>query len=68
MAHDNECATIGEHLLEGGQGTADAGVVSDYSVLVERYIEVHAYDDLLAFKLAVVNCHNCNVFRDFVNV
>ena len=34
VAHDDECAAVCKHFLEGGQCATDAGVIGDFSVLV----------------------------------
>ena len=55
VGHDDEGTTFCEHLLEGGHGPADAGVVRDLEVFVEGNIEVYAYDGLFAFEIVLVN-------------
>ena len=65
MAHDDAGTTIGQNLLQCGQSAADAGVVSDVTILVQGYIEIHADDCLFASKFVLVDSHN-NVFNKFV--
>ena len=57
MRHDDEAAAIFEDFLEGGQCTADTGVVGDVTVFVQGHIEVNAYDGFLAGKLVIVYFH-----------
>ena len=53
------CTTIGQHLLQGGERTADTGVVSDFTLFVQGYIEVYTHDCLLTGKVKIVNVlHN----------
>ena len=47
VAHDDERAAVGEDLFEGGEGTADAGVVGDVAIFVEGHVEVNADDGFL---------------------
>jgi len=58
VRHDDGGATVGQDLLQGGQGTADAGVVSDVAILIEGYVEVYTYDCLLTGKVEFVDCHH----------
>ena len=55
VRHDDEGTTFGEHLLEGGHGTADTGVIGDFEILVQGNVEVYAYDGFLAFEVVLVN-------------
>ena len=58
VAHDDECATLGQHLLQRRQCTANAGVVGNFTVFIKRHIEVHADDHFLAFEIASFDSHN----------
>ena len=49
-------------MLEGGECTANAGVVGNFTVLVQGYIEIHTNDGLLASKIVTVDSHNVFVF------
>ena len=57
VAHHDECTTVGQHLLKGGQGTANTGVVSYVSVLVQGHVEVNAYNCLLTGKIEICDFH-----------
>ena len=59
VRHDDSCTTISQNLLQCGQGTADAGVVCDLTILIKGYVEVYTYDCLLTGKVKFVDCHNC---------
>ena len=58
VAHDDKRTAVGKHLLEGGERTADAGVVGDVTILVEGHIEVHTYDGFPACEVASIDCHD----------
>ena len=58
VRHDDDSTTISQNLLQGGQSTADTGVVSNLTILVQGYVEVYTYDCLLTGKVEFVNCHN----------
>ena len=63
VRHDNKSTAIGKDLFQSRQGTANTGVVSDFTIFVQRYIEVYADDCLFAGKVKFVNCHhNLNIF------
>ena len=62
MAHHDERATIGEHLLQRWQCTANAGVVSHFSIFVQGNIEVHANDCLLTSKIKLFDSHFTVIF------
>ena len=55
VGHDDEGTAPCENLLEGRHGPADAGVVRDFEILVERDVEVHADDGFLAGEIVRVN-------------
>ena len=55
MRHDDEGTALLQHLLEGGHCPADAGVVGDFEILVQRNIEIHADDGLFAGKVVSVD-------------
>ena len=58
VRHEDEAAAVGQDFLEGGEGTADAGVVRDVAVFVQGHVEVNAHDRLLAGEVEVVDSHN----------
>ena len=55
VGHDDEGTTFCEHLLEGRHGPADAGVVGDLEILVQRNVEIYADDGFLAGKIVRIN-------------
>ncbi len=55
VAHDNHRTSGGKHLLKGGHGTADTGVVRDLEVFVKGNVEVYAYDGFFAGEIVLVN-------------
>ena len=55
VGHDDEGTTFGQHLLKGGHGTADAGVVGNFKIFVQGNVEVHAHDGLFTGKVVLVN-------------
>ena len=59
VRHDDRGTTVGQDLLQRGQGTADTGVVSDLTILIQGYVEVYTYDCLLTGKIHFVDSHNC---------
>ena len=59
VRHHDESATVGEHLLQCGEGTTDTGVVGYVSVLVQWHVEVNAYDCLFAGKVEIFDFHFC---------
>ena len=58
VAHDDGSTTVSQNLLQSGQSTADTGVVSNLSVLVQGHVEVNAHDCLLTGKVEFVDCHD----------
>ncbi len=62
VRHDDERTVVVQDFLEGGEGTADAGIVSDVAVLVEGHIEVNADDGLLAIEVEIVDCCHFAIF------
>ena len=58
MTHDDGGTTVSQDLLQGREGTANAGVVCDLTILIEGYVEIYTYDCLLTGKVEFVNCHN----------
>ena len=67
VGHDNEGTSLCEHLLEGGHGTADTGIVRDFEFLVQGNVEVYAYDGFLAFEVVLINelLHVYSVYYTF---
>ena len=63
VRHDDEGAAVVEDFLEGGEGTADAGVVGDVAVLVEGHVEVNANESFVAFEVEVFDCHNIVFYK-----
>ena len=55
VAHEDEGGTLLQHVLDGGLGGLDAGVVGDLVLRVEGDVEVHAHDDLLSLQFHVAN-------------
>ena len=62
VAHHDERATIGQHLLQRWQCTANARVVSHFSIFVQGDIEVHANDCLLTSKIKLFDSHFTVIF------
>ena len=55
---------VSEHLFEGGECTADTGIIGDLAILVEGHIEIHANDRALAFEIVSFDfCHSCKVIK-----
>ena len=67
VAHDDGSATVGDNLLQGGECTADAGVVSNLTVLVQGHVEVNAHDCLLTGKVVLRDSHNVIVLMMILN-
>ncbi len=61
VAHDDERTAVSEDFLEGGESTADTGIVGDVAVLVQGHIEVNAYDGFVAVEVEIVDCHILNI-------
>ena len=55
VRHEDHRTAFVEHLLDGGDGGADAGVVRHFALLVEGHVEIHADDRALAFEIVVVD-------------
>lgn len=62
MAHYHESAAIVENVVEGWQRHSDTGVVGDIAVLIERHVEIDAYQDLAAGKGDISDCSEHNRF------
>ena len=59
MGHYDEGASAGQYLFQGGDCGADTGVVSDVEIGVERNVEIHSHNGLLAIKvIRVYVLHN----------
>ena len=68
MRHDDEAATVGEHLFQRGKRPADAGVVGDFTVFIQRHVEVHADDRAFALEIVRIDCcHNALNFKVYLN-
>ena len=60
VRHQNHGAAFSEHLLDGGDGGTDAGIVRHLALLVEGHVEIHADNRAFAFEIVVVNRnHSC---------
>ena len=55
MRHDDQGAAAFEHLLEGGDGSPDAGVVGNFELVVQRHVEIDADNGLLAIEIIGIN-------------
>ena len=55
VRHDDEGTTPGEYLFESRHRPADAGVVGNLEILIERNVEVHAHDRLLAGEIVGID-------------
>lgn len=51
MAGEDDLGPILEQVLDGGHGGADAGVVGDVLVLVQRHVQIRAHQDALTLQL-----------------
>lgn len=51
MAGEDDLGAVGEEVLDGGDGGADAGVVGDVLVVVERHVEVGPHEHALALEV-----------------
>ena len=67
MRHDDEASAVGEHLFQRGQRPANAGVVGNFTVFIQRHVEIHADDCAFAFEIVRIDCYhnelNFKVFR-----
>ena len=55
VRHEDHRTALGEHLLDGGHGGADARVVGYFALLVQGHVEIHADDRAFAFEIVVVD-------------
>ena len=62
MAHLDEGTTIGQHLLQCGEGTANTSVVCYITLLIQWNIEVHTNDWLVTGKVELIDCHFNSLF------
>ncbi len=67
VGHDDEGAAGGEHLLEGGHGPADAGVVRNLEICVEGDVEIDSHDGFLAGEVVLVD-ELLHRYMDFIVV
>ena len=51
MAGEDDLGAVAEEVLDGGDGGADAGVVGDVLVVVERHVEVGPHEHALALEV-----------------
>ena len=59
MGHYDESTSACQYLLQGGNRGADTCVVSDVEIGVERNVEIHSHNGLLAIKvIRVYVLHN----------
>jgi len=45
---EHDLGLLVQGVVQGGEYGADAGIFGDVLVVVERYVEVHAHEDLFA--------------------
>ncbi|GJM88961.1 hypothetical protein PR202_ga05548 [Eleusine coracana subsp. coracana] len=45
VAGEDDLGAVADEVLDGGDGGADAGVIGDVLVVVERHVEVGAHED-----------------------
>ena len=55
VRHDDERSAACKNLLEGGDGRTDAGVIGDFKLVVERNVEIHTHNGLLAIEIVRVD-------------
>jgi len=53
VAGEDDLGALADEVLDGGDGGADAGVVGDVLVLVERHVEVGAHEDALPLEVGL---------------
>ena len=58
VAHENNAAAVIENFFDGGEGTADTGVVGHMTVLIQRHVKVYANNSFFSFEIKIVDCHN----------
>ena len=59
---DDEPTAVTDDLLEGGEGSTDAGVVGDLEIIVQRDVEVDTHEDALTAEVVVLDlCHSYRV-------
>ena len=51
VGRQQHLGALADQVVDGGQGGADAGVVGDRAVVVERYVEVHPHQHALAAQV-----------------
>ena len=59
VAHHDERAAVGQHLLQCGERAAYASLVRYVTILVQWHVEVHADNCLLAGKVELIDIHSC---------
>ena len=69
VRHEDHRSALGEHLLDGGHGGADARVVGHFALFVQGHVEVHADDRAFAFEIVVVDRNHSSLrFKYFVEI
>ena len=63
VAHDDEWTAAGEYFLKCGDGPADAGVISDVEICVQRNVEVNPYNGFFASEVVGINVLLHNVYK-----
>ena len=61
VAHDNERTALLQDVLEGRECSTNTGVVSDFTILVQRYIEVHADNRFFTSEIKIFDSHNVDI-------
>jgi hypothetical protein len=51
VAGEDDLGAVADEVLDGGDGSANTGVVGDVLVVVERHVEVRAHQDALPLEL-----------------
>ena len=62
VRHEDQRAAVVKNFLEGGEGTADACVVGDVSVLIEGHVEVYPHDGFLSFEIVIFDFSHFFIF------
>ena len=57
VAHDDEASAVSKDFFESGESTTDAGIVGDFTVFVQGYIEIHTDDGLFAVEIVLIDSH-----------
>ena len=60
VAHNDEAAAITQDFLQGGQSSANAGIVGDLTLIVQRNVEVNTHKCFFSSKIVVCNVSHFN--------